>query len=87
MVVEIRAHRAGSFRATPVLNSAERKRHFDFPVAILQIAADLQDYARSYYKGNLLRLQVVKKQYDPDNFFQFAQSIPLPAGLNSEQQT
>jgi FAD/FMN-containing dehydrogenase len=44
------------------------------------IDADLQDYARSYYKGNLLRLQVVKEQYDPDNVFQFAQSIPLPAG-------
>jgi hypothetical protein len=44
------------------------------------IDADLQDYARSYYKGNLLRLQVVKQQYDPDNFFQFAQSIPLPTG-------
>jgi FAD/FMN-containing dehydrogenase len=47
------------------------------------IDADLQDYARSYYKGNLLRLQVVKEQYDPDNFFQFAQSIPLPAGAKS----
>ena len=44
------------------------------------IDADLQDYARSYYKGNLLRLQAVKQQYDPDNFFQFAQSIPLPTG-------
>jgi hypothetical protein len=42
--------------------------------------ADLQDYARSYYKGNLVRLQAVKQQYDPDNFFQFAQSIPLPTG-------
>jgi hypothetical protein len=39
--------------------------------------ADLLDYARSYYKGNLPRLQMVKQQYDPDNFFQFAQSIPL----------
>ena len=47
------------------------------------IDADLQDYARSYYKGNLLRLQVVKQQYDPDNFFQFAQSIPLPTGAQS----
>ena len=42
------------------------------------IDVDLQDYARSYYKGNLPRLQMVKQQYDPDNFFQFAQSIPLP---------
>ncbi|MBV8215163.1 MAG: BBE domain-containing protein, partial [Verrucomicrobia bacterium] len=51
------------------------------------IDADLQDYARSYYKGNLSRLQAVKQQYDPDNFFHFAHSIPLPAGLNSGQQT
>ena len=51
------------------------------------IDADLQDYARSYYKGNLSRLQAVKQQYDPDNFFHFAQSIPLPTRLASEQQT
>jgi FAD/FMN-containing dehydrogenase len=51
------------------------------------IDADLQDYARSYYKGNLSRLQAVKQQYDPDNFFHFAQSIPLPTGLSSEPQT
>jgi hypothetical protein len=44
------------------------------------IDVDLQDYARSYYKGNLPRLQMIKQQYDPDNFFQFAQSIPLPTG-------
>jgi Berberine and berberine like/FAD binding domain len=42
------------------------------------IDADLQDYARSYYGGNLSRLQAVKQQYDPANFFHFAQSIPLP---------
>ena len=43
------------------------------------IDTDLQDYARAYYKDNLPRLQAVKKQYDPDNFFHFVQSIPLPA--------
>jgi FAD/FMN-containing dehydrogenase len=48
------------------------------------IDADLQDYARAYYKGNLSRLQAIKQQYDPDNFFHFAQSIPLPTKLASE---
>jgi FAD/FMN-containing dehydrogenase len=42
------------------------------------IDSDLTDYAPAYYKGNLPRLQTVKQQYDPDNFFHFAQSIPLP---------
>jgi FAD/FMN-containing dehydrogenase len=49
------------------------------------IDADLQDYARSYYKDNLPRLQVIKQQYDPDNFFHFPQSVPLPTSLNGEQ--
>lgn len=43
------------------------------------IDLDLIDYAPAYYKGNLARLQAVKQQYDPDNLFHFAQSIPLPA--------
>jgi hypothetical protein len=43
------------------------------------IDLDLTDYAPAYYKGNLPRLQAIKQQYDPDNFFHFAQSIPLPA--------
>ena len=42
------------------------------------IDLDLPDYAPAYYKANLPRLQTVKQQYDPDNFFHFAQSIPLP---------
>ncbi len=42
------------------------------------IDSDLTDYAPAYYKGNLARLQTVKQQYDPDNVFHFAQSIPLP---------
>jgi FAD/FMN-containing dehydrogenase len=43
------------------------------------IDLDLTNYAEAYYKGNLPRLQAIKQQYDPDNFFHFAQSIPLPA--------
>ena len=48
--------------------------------------ADLPDFARAYYKNNLTRLQAVKKQYDPDNFFHFAQSIPLPVGPDGAHQ-
>ena len=31
-----------AFELPPVLNSAERKRHFDFPVGVQQIAAELR---------------------------------------------
>jgi len=35
------------------------------------------DWAEQYYGGNLPRLMEIKKKYDPRNFFNFPQSIPL----------
>jgi FAD/FMN-containing dehydrogenase len=41
---------------------------------------DLPNYATAYWGNNLPRLMRVKQQYDPDNLFHHAQSVPLPAG-------
>lgn len=40
--------------------------------------ASLQDFARAYWGPAYPRLQQVKAQYDPTNFFHFQQSISLP---------
>jgi hypothetical protein len=40
---------------------------------------DLGDYARAYWGDNLPRLMAVKAEYDPENLFHHAQSVPLPA--------
>lgn len=40
---------------------------------------DIENYARAYWGANLERLQTIKAQIDPENFFRHAQSVPVRA--------
>jgi hypothetical protein len=40
---------------------------------------DLENFADAYWAANLPRLSAVKKAYDPDNLFHYAQSVPVAA--------
>ncbi len=50
--------------------------HMDGSAYQNYIDASLPNWARAYYGANLPRLMQVKKTWDPDNAFHFAQSIP-----------
>jgi hypothetical protein len=67
----------GNMTAIRALYSAMRP-HLPGYSYVNYIDLDLINYASAYYKTNLPRLKAVKQQYDPDNVFHFAQSVPLP---------
>eukprot|EP00475_Leptophrys_vorax_P019469 TRINITY_DN2660_c0_g1_i1.p1 TRINITY_DN2660_c0_g1~~TRINITY_DN2660_c0_g1_i1.p1 ORF type:complete len:491 (+),score=124.93 TRINITY_DN2660_c0_g1_i1:31-1503(+) len=46
--------------------------------------AELTDWQHYYYRDNYPRLQAIKAEYDPNNFFRFAQSVELPDTVQIE---
>ena len=39
---------------------------------------DIKDPGAAYYGSHLERLIDIKRDYDPNNFFRYSQSIPTP---------
>lgn len=52
--------------------------HLDFSSYVNIPDIDLDYPLERYYGSNLPRLQEIKKKYDPDNLFQYSQSINFP---------
>ena len=63
-----------------ILNNFDQNLSFMFSDESFQnyIDESLQDALQKYYGSNLDRLKIIKQKYDPENFFCFPLSIPLP---------
>lgn len=55
--------------ATPLLNG-QSYQNYPYP--------ETPDYAQRYWSSNLDKLEKIRRHYDPEAFFQFPQSVPMP---------